>query len=140
MRLASFIGGWSIARRIDDRRTGGQGLFTGAAEFRSGPEGVSYHEDGILTLGTAAPMRGTRDYVWREAGGAIEVWFADGRFFHRFVPDGGEARAEHDCAPDHYAVRYDFQAWPLWRSVWRVTGPRKDYEMVSDFSPAGQGG
>ena len=42
----------------------------------------------------------------------------------------------HDCPPDSYRVRYDFRAWPRWQAEWRVTGPRKDYGIVSRFRPA----
>ena len=56
-------------------------------------------------------MTATRDYLWRDAGaGAIEVLFADGRLFHRFLLDEPDPAAEHACPPDTYRVRYDFRA------------------------------
>jgi hypothetical protein len=30
-------------------------------------------------------------------------------------------------------VRYDFRDWPRWQAEWRVTGPRKDYGIVTRF-------
>jgi hypothetical protein len=82
-------------------------------------------------------MRASRGYSWRDGGaGTIEVWFEDGRFFHRFCADEPEPAAAHDCPPDRYRVRYDFGRWPRWQAEWRVSGPRKDYGIVSRFGPA----
>jgi hypothetical protein len=64
------------------------------------------------------------------------VLFADGRFFHRFDAEDPAPAAAHDCPPDLYRVRYDFRPWPRWQAEWRVTGPRKDYAMVSRYRPA----
>ena len=81
-------------------------------------------------------MQATRRYLWRDGGaGTIDVLFEDGRFFHRFDAEDPAPGASHDCAPDSYRVRYDFRAWPRWQAEWRVTGPRKDYAMVSRYRP-----
>ena len=77
-------------------------------------------------------MQAERRDLWRQDGSRIVVDFADGRPFHDFRPDSPEA--SHRCDPDSYAVRYDFRAWPIWCSTWRVTGPRKDYDMVSTYT------
>ncbi len=141
MRLMAFAGLWRIERRIDDLRAGAEGAFRGAARFDREPGGLAYAETGELRLGAAAPMTASRSYSWREGGGdMIEVWFQDGRFFHRFPADDPTPSAEHFCDPDQYSVRYDFRGWPNWRAEWRVVGPRKDYAMVTDYRPAGQGG
>ena len=82
-------------------------------------------------------MQATRRYLWRAGGaGAIDVLFEDGRFFHSFDPDAPTPAAPHDCPPDTYRVRYDFTGWPEWQAEWRVTGPDKDYTMLSRFRPA----
>jgi hypothetical protein len=137
MRLEAFEGLWEIDRDIHDLRAGRSGRFSGRAEFRPGPEGLAYREEGRLALEGAAAMTAARDYLWRDGGaGTIEVLFADGRFFHRFLADEPEPAAEHDCPPDRYRVRYDFSRWPRWSAAWAVTGPRKDYRLVSRYSPA----
>jgi hypothetical protein len=64
------------------------------------------------------------------------VLFEDGRFFHRFDAEDPLPGASHACAPDAYRVRYDFRAWPRWEAAWRVSGPRKDYAMVTRYSRA----
>ncbi len=141
MRLEAFAGLWRITRRIEDRLAGGEGRLTGTARFEPDPggDGLVAIEEGTLVLGGAPPMAATRRYLWREeVPGAITVRFADGRFFHSFAPGAAAPEARHDCAPDLYRVRYDFSAWPDWRAEWRVTGPRKDYTMTTDFRRAGQ--
>ncbi|TPE53578.1 DUF6314 family protein [Amaricoccus solimangrovi] len=136
MELAAFEGGWRLARRIEDARAGASGRFEGAARFTAVPGGLSYVEEGRLILGEGRPMRASRRYFWRPAGASIEVDFSDGRFFHAFATDADRPEAEHWCDPDRYRVRYDFSAWPEWRAEWRVSGPRKDYAMVSTYRPA----
>ena len=60
-------------------------------------------------------MRAERRYLWRDGGaGTIEVFFDDGRFFHRFDAEDHVPGATHACDPDAYRVRYDFRAWPRW--------------------------
>lgn len=138
MRLEAFAGDWRVEREIEDLRGGQDGRFVGHAGFVPAPEGLRYREAGTLTLGGGAAMTATRDYLWRDGGaGAIEVLFGDGRFFHRFLPEEPDPVAEHACPPDTYRVRYDFRRWPRWQAVWRVSGPRKDYAMVSRFRRAG---
>jgi len=134
--LADFTGTWALARRIDDRRAGLTGLFEGQARFvPDGAGGLWMEEAGTLRYGDAPPMRATRAYRWRAAGrGRIAVAFDDGRPFHDFATD--VPRADHLCGADLYRVRYDFAGWPVWRAIWRVSGPAKDYTMASAFTPA----
>ena len=95
------------------------------------PSGLAYHETGLLTLGSAAPVTATRDYLWRWQAGRICVDYVDGRPFHDFNP--AAPSAHHHCLPDDYTVTYDFSDWPRWHAHWRVTGPRKDYTMISRY-------
>lgn len=139
MRLQAFAGEWRIERTIEDALLVRSGVFTGRAVFTSMSDGLAYHEEGELQLGDSLRCTASRRYIWREAGGnAIELRFSDGRFFHRFTSGEPAPSAAHDCPPDSYRVRYDFRAWPVWTAAWRVTGPRKDYAMVSAFRRAGQ--
>jgi hypothetical protein len=139
MRVDSFAGRWRLERRIEDRRAGRIGRLAGEARFAPAPGGLAYHEEGTLAFEGGAPMRAERRYLWRDGGaGTIEVLFEDGRLFHRFDAEDLSPGASHACDPDAYRVRYDFRAWPRWRAEWHVTGPRKDYAMVSSYSPAGR--
>ena len=132
--LAPFLGRWTVSRRIHDRRGGQEGAFHGIAHFGPDGAGLRYHEDGMLTLGQGMPLRATRDYLWRVEQGRIVVDHGDGRPFHAFDP--GNPVAEHLCGADTYAVDYDFSRWPQWRTVWVVSGPAKDYRMITDYAPA----
>ncbi len=139
MRLDAFRGDWNLTRRIEDRRAGRCGHFTGSARFLPMTGGLDYREEGMLTLG-GAPFRASRRYLWSEPGaGTVELRFADGRFFHRFRLDAGHPAAEHPCGDDLYRVAYDFSRWPCWRAEWRVIGPAKAYTLVSEYRPTGQG-
>ena len=139
MRLAAFTGDWVLERAIEDVRAGETGTLAGTARFTPGEGGLAYLEEGTLALGGRPAVAASRRYLWREAGAsAIEVRFADGRFFHRFYADEDAPAAVHDCAPDQYRVRYDFARWPRWTAEWRVRGPRKDYVMVTTYRPAAQ--
>ena len=129
--LADFLGRWTIARTIEDRLTGLPGRFDGTATFVAEGGAVLYAETGQLTLGAGAAVMAERRYRWSEVDGRIAVHFADGRFFHSFDPAG--PAAAHWCDPDSYRVAYDFARWPDWSATWDVTGPRKDYRMVSAF-------
>lgn len=131
--LQAFAGRWTLHRTITDRRGGPDGRFDGVAELRPDAEGLLYEETGQLHLGQAAPFHATRRYLWRADAGGVLVSFEDGRPFHRIALGRAQARDSHDCPPDIYRVSYDFSRWPHWLACWDVTGPRKDYRMVSDY-------
>jgi len=131
MQLSDFTGHWRLTRRIDDRRAGVLGQFEGQAEFVADEAGLILTETGRLCYGGAAPMQAERRYLWRADGAGIAVFFADGRPFHRF--SASDLTAHHDCPPDSYDVAYEFGGWPQWQSRWAVTGPRKEYVMISRY-------
>ena len=134
LEAADFEGHWTVARRIADRHGAQSGRFEGRARLAPEGCGLAYHETGMLHLGPAATFRAERRYLWRFEEGAVAVRFADGRPFHRFVPKGQAAGTDHPCGADLYRVEYDFTGWPAWESRWRVTGPAKDYEMVTFYT------
>lgn len=127
--LWDFEGDWQVSRRIEDALSGQVGRFEGTALFERDGVGLRYSERGVLTLGGAS-MEAERVYLWRVGPAGIEVFFDDGRAFHRIDES---AEAAHWCDPDQYDVTYEFSGWPVWSSRWRVVGPRKDYVMVSDY-------
>ena len=132
LHLADFVGTWRVERQITDQ-IGPHGRFSGTARFAPQAAGLSYHEAGMLHLGDGPALAAERRYLWRADGKSIVVDFEDGRPFHRFDPRHSPATARHDCAPDLYLVRYDLGSWPKWQVEWRVTGPRKDYRMVTVY-------
>ena len=134
--LRDFQGRWRLERRIENA-LGPEAVFQGHAEFTADAAGLVLDETGRLALAGQGAFQAERRYLWRQEGAAIAVFFADGRPFHRFDPGAELAEAAHWCDPDSYEVRYDFAAWPLWRSEWRVTGPHKDYLMRSVYHREG---
>ena len=145
--LAALAGEWQIARRITEA-SGAVALFDGQARFAwdaaRGPGWMWQCEAGELRLdaGRGPAFRAERRYLWQDTGAGLAVHFEDGRFFHAFAALEGSPEAHHHCPPDDYAVRYEFTGWPVWRAVWQVSGPRKDYRMESRFTPlpGGAGG
>lgn len=129
--LTDFLGAWRLDRRIDDRLSGRPGRFEGGAGLAVQGQGLRYREEGTLVLGDGPALAAHRDYLWARDGDGIAVRFADGRPFHRFVPHGRAPGTDHPCGPDLYRVTYDFGPWPRWSAEWSVTGPAKDYTMVS---------
>ncbi|MGV6812543.1 MAG: DUF6314 family protein [Brevirhabdus sp.] len=129
-----FEGRWHLWRRIDHAAAGATGVFEGMASLHRNGQQMVYEEAGELRLEQGPGMKATRRYLWRVGeGGLIEVFFEDGRDFHRFDPQAGVVSAWHDCPPDLYEVSYNFARWPDWQATWRVKGPRKDYTMITDY-------
>ena len=135
--LQEFEGLWRLERRISDA-LGPDAVFSGTARFTPDGQGLILDEAGRLDLAGQGAFQAERRYLWRPDGAGVAVFFADGRDFHRFDPGQGAAVADHWCDPDTYKVRYDFSLWPRWQAEWRVTGPRKDYTMLSVYTRDGQ--
>ncbi|MEO0692019.1 MAG: DUF6314 family protein [Pseudomonadota bacterium] len=131
--LADFEGVWRLHREIDFVDRDLPAAFVGEARLMPQGTGLIYAESGQLTLGNAPPMRAERRYLWRPDPTGIATFFDDGRPFHTFALDAS-SEATHDCAPDTYRVAYAFHDWPAWTATWRVTGPKKDYTMVSLYT------
>lgn len=129
--LPFFIGEWRVERTIDDLKSGDTGTFTGVVSFAPIPEGLAYREEGTLEMG-AWQGPAFRSYIW-ELGedGAVNVHFADGRFFHRFSLTGGDAAMVHACDPDLYRGRIAAVSEAEFKITWRIIGPRKDLDMRS---------
>jgi len=139
LTLADFQGRWRLSREIFDdahrahRAHRAPGQFAGEAVFQPEAGGLRYVETGTLMLAGQPPMTATQRYLWQPGADAIDVFFPDGRAFHRIDLTLTQPEAHHHCAPDDYRVRYDFSQWPNWFSHWHVTGPRKAYELRNSF-------
>lgn len=134
LSLEDFAGDWRFLRRVTDAQ--GQIAARVAGQVRFGPdaEGLICDESGEMSVPGAPPLRAERRTLWRLEPGRIVVRFADGRPFHSFDPAVTRPEASHGCAPDVYRVVYDFGHWPDWQAIWRVTGPRKNYVMTTDYA------
>jgi hypothetical protein len=124
---------WTVSRVIDDRRGSVRGEFSGTASFVPQDDGLVYHEVGRLRMGEGPFLAAERRYLWLSVPDGIAVHFTNDRPFHRFRPEGRGPGTEHPCGADLYRVTYDFDSWPEWEAEWVVTGPAKDYRMVTTY-------
>jgi hypothetical protein len=146
-------GRWALNRDIEDR-LGDDVAASGVAEFTELPDGrIRWHESGTMHH-TSLDLPFTRVMYMRRASGATmsdgwEVTFEDGRPFHPWPASSGAERADgaegdhqasgmdvvHVCTPDLY--RGTFVTAPSedeWTLRWQVTGPRKDYVMITRYT------
>lgn len=133
--LSDFEGSWSLSRTIHDTRAGQVVQAEGYAVLHRAEDGLIYDEEVTLRVPGQAEMTGTRRYLWQDAGDRIAVHFEDGRYFHALKLGQSQSRDHHDCPPDSYDAVYDFSAWPNWSVHWTVSGPRKAYEMKTEYRP-----
>jgi hypothetical protein len=129
-RESWFRGRWQMVRIIEDVTEGVIGEFWGACTFSPDGEGLTCRETGVLRF-RGEDYAASRVSLWRfPGGGRIEVRYEDGRPFHDF--DEGRPEARHLCSEDAYRVSYEF-AQNGWLSRWEVSGPRKDYVMITRY-------
>jgi len=133
--LAAFAGCWQVERWVREYGAGTNARFEGRLTFTPCDTTLLAQEIGHLHLPGRRPLVAERCHIWRPAGQAIAVDFADGRRFHEIAP-GPRPRARHRCPPDLYDALYDFTRWPVWRLLWRVDGPRKRQLIYSRMAPA----
>lgn len=127
--LEQFKGHWRLDRRVTDHLTGMRSAFAGQVVLVPDGKGLLYEERGRWRTGPLKGMAGERRYLWRAERGQIAQYFEDGRPFLAVAPDSPQAA--HWCDPDDYRVQYGFDLPNRWVAVWNVSGPRKDYRMVS---------
>ncbi|WP_170782646.1 DUF6314 family protein [Ruegeria lacuscaerulensis] len=131
--LSDFEGCWGLTRTIRDARAGQVVQADGLAYLRLAEDGLVYDEEVVLRIPGQAKMTGTRRYLWRANGDGVAVFFDDGRYFHHLNLGVPQTSDHHDCAPDSYDAVYDFSNWPRWSVRWIVSGPRKSYEMDTEY-------
>ena len=132
--LWDLAGQWSLARRIR-HVDGRENSFSGKAVFTRSGSRLIQEESGLLRLDDQA-LEARQRLVWKQDGPMLKVHFADMQPFLEIPIGVPDPEAGHDCPPARYHVTYDFAQWPVWGSVWTVTGPRKDYIMNSTYTPA----
>ncbi|NVO55664.1 hypothetical protein HW561_07670 [Rhodobacteraceae bacterium B1Z28] len=134
-KISDFEGQWHLKRVIQDAKAGQIVHADGQASLKRSDDGLIYEEEVTLCVPGQVPMKGTRRYQWREAEGAIAIYFEDGRYFHTLKLGLPRVLDHHDCPPDSYDAVYGFSGWPCWNVRWTVSGPRKSYEMNTEYSP-----
>ncbi|MET4094960.1 DUF6314 family protein [Arthrobacter sp. UYCu712] len=134
-----LLGAWSLTRTLLDRATGTRGTFTGVVRFTplTDDGGLHFREEGTLvwTSFTGKPFTGpaSRDYLLRPTGtlDALDMFFPDGRPFHRMGFGQQSSHDEHWCDPDTYRVTYTLVGPAEFHYRWDVTGPMKDQLIES---------
>ena len=125
----TLLGTWAFHRVIDDRRAGDTSQLDGRLVLLEDGDRIRWEENAVWHRpdGGVDVRRGQ----WLvEDAGEWQVLFEDGRPFHRWSP--GE-QVVHDCTPDVYRGSVTGTP-PRWRVVWEVSGPAKDYTMVTDLA------
>lgn len=125
-----------MSRTIDDRAKSEQSTVDGATALALEPDGrIRWSEQGTLrTADRVLPV--SRVLFVEQREDAWFVTFEDGRDFHPWAP-GDEV--VHPCAPDTYVGQVDVPDPDRWTVRWDVTGPAKDYTMLTVLSRAAQG-
>jgi len=126
-------GGWTIERDLLDRRDGTRGTFSGVVLFVPDDDGgLALREEGTMRWPTFTGPA-SREYLLKPGGqpDALDVFFPDGRPFHRmsFMPEANQDK--HWCDPDTYRVAYTLDGPDRFSYTWDVTGPRKDLLLAS---------
>lgn len=133
-----LLGNWQIDRTLLDRATGSRGTFTGVVSFTDTDDGgLRLREDGTVQWtpagGAAFAGPASREYLLRPAAtpDTMDVFFPDGRPFHRIGFGGQDHRDTHWCDPDTYRVDYTRLGPDEFHYRWDVTGPAKNLLLDS---------
>jgi hypothetical protein len=127
-------GTWSVERQLLDRAAGTRGTFSGVVHFLPTDDdgGVAFREEGTMRWPTFTGPA-SREYLLRPVDrlDALDVFFDDGRPFHRmsFTPEAN--LDQHWCDPDTYRVTYSYEGPDAFGYTWDVSGPRKDLLLTS---------
>ena len=131
-----LLGEWVLSRTITDRRLHEDSHLVGTLSLRVVDEDRLRWEERAVWPRPEGPVDVRRGLWLRRLEGTWQVLFEDGRLFHPWSP--GE-RVVHDCAPDTY-VGTVTGTTERWAVEWEVSGPRKDYTMVTDLTRTVSGG
>lgn len=139
---AFLLGAWRICRTIRDARSGQDGGFEGTALFAPLPDGgLLLTESGTMRLGDYAGLaEQTYRYAFPVDPGRAEVFRHDGTPFHELDLTTGSADATHHCGADLYRGAFRVEGNDEWVAEWSVSGPRKDYHMVTRHIRAARDG
>ena len=132
--FSALAGTWELSRTVGDWKFRGSAVFCVQAQNE-----LRYEENGILSKQGTPDIAAFRRYIYRYEADRIAIYFDERplRIFQvldltRAASGNWQAQAEHHCPPDHYASRYAFA--PETMLITHVVhGPRKDYEMVTNY-------
>lgn len=123
----ALLGTWRFERVVDDRRAAEVLHVSGSTTLVAEGASVRWAEEGVMRRGDLElPVSRVLHLVPAADGWAVT--FEDGRDFHPWAP--GE-EVVHLCGADAYRGRIEVTERDGWTVTWWVTGPTKDYEMVT---------
>jgi hypothetical protein len=127
---AYFRGNWHLRRRLKlDMKPVGKAR--GQARFVPAQGGLLYREEVRLDL-AGYGGNANRDYFYSLAQrGMADVFFNDGRPFHRLDLRDGRFRVEHHCGMDTYRGSFRVLDAFRWAVCWRASGPHKKFRTVT---------
>ena len=128
---AFLLGSWRTSRRIRDFRLGACGRFEGQTIFQPAADGLVQEESGDLHFGAYRGGATRRYRIAIDPSGTAMVHHADGSPFHALDLSSGTADIAHQCADDMYRGRYRVLHDNCFWVTWHVTGPRKQYRLVT---------
>jgi hypothetical protein len=140
---AYLLGTWVVDRTLLDRSTRTQGSFTGVVRFTATDDdgGLRFREEGTVSwasvpggpAGRPFTAPASREYLLRPTGApdTLDMFFPDGRPFHRMGFGPRNNQDQHWCDPDVYRVSYTRTGPDEFRYQWDVTGPAKDQLLTS---------
>ena len=131
----ALSGAWRL-----DRRVSGQADMRGTAVFTPDGADLRYLESGQMVLRNGQTLEFSRRYVYRFHPGRMEVFFDEPvlRLFQSVELLGDSAQVIgqgfHNCPPDVYASNYRFSLPTGFSITHRVDGPRKSYDIQTEFT------
>jgi hypothetical protein len=141
--MARLAGAWSFNRIIEGQGSM-QASMQGIATFAPlDAASLAYREQGRLRLLNGTELEAEREYIFRGSDRGFDVFFKEDppRLFHTIslaASDRGDldGSAAHLCNLDHYQSTYTFTADGGFVIRHVVSGPRKDYTMITTFKRA----
>jgi hypothetical protein len=129
-----------VERQLLDRSAGTRGTFSGVVHFSPADDGggLAFREEGTVRWPSwTGPA--SREYLLKPAdrADALDVFFADGRPFHRMSFTREANLDRHWCDPDTYRVTYALEGPDRFSYAWDVRGPDKDLLLTSRLERLG---
>lgn len=130
------LGTWQLTREIS---TGER--FNGSVELSwLDNTSMRFEETGQLELADGTQIEGHRNWIWRfKSSGKLEIYYDETppRLYHSILLKSEDeclkGSAEHHCANDLYHGQYEISRSQI-KTIQTVTGPSKDYQIVSHYS------
>lgn len=138
--FAQWLGTWAVQRSIKDNLAASLGVFRGTATLSVGcscaaldTSHARYLEEGMHYFnGRVTPAQRRLEFA-PLVGNAVAVYFSDGRPFYDFDISHMTASRIHMCGDDEYEITIQVISSQLMQEFWRVRGPAKNYDAVTQM-------